>query len=89
MENVCSVSTTYEWKRVKISQRRNGPRKAPPGGRHPKQLTPWPRRQRLELRVTYRGGSEGWYEVRARGQVWRFPGCLCLEDVLSSIYNDV
>jgi hypothetical protein len=89
MANDCSVSTTWEYRRVKISQRRRPQASRSPEASKRYSLSPWPRRERLELRVVSRGGSESWYEVRSRGCVWRFPGWLDLDSVMSSIYNDV
>lgn len=40
------------------------------------------RRQPLNIRVVYRGGSECWWELRARGVTIRRPGHLSLHDVL-------
>lgn len=42
-------------------------------------------RDRLTILVKYRGGSEAWWLIEARGTVQAFPGHLCLHDVLSAI----
>nr|CRY96850.1 hypothetical protein [uncultured prokaryote] len=39
-------------------------------------------REPLTITVTYRGGSECWWELRARGVTIRRPGSLSLHDVL-------
>lgn len=44
-------------------------------------------REPLTLTVRYRGGSEGWWQIEARGRIWRRPGVLCLHDVLSDVYS--
>lgn len=44
-------------------------------------------RDLMGLTVRYRGGPEAWWEVHARGRVWRFPGYVCLHDALSTIYE--
>jgi len=88
MENTCSGSTIWEWRRVKIGRRPEGPANRPPGGSRLKKLTPWPRSQRLELRVVHLGGSESYYEIRTRGEVVRVPGHWCFDDVMGRIYND-
>lgn len=44
-------------------------------------------RESLLLQVTFRGGPECWYEVRARGSMGRFPGYVSLHDAVSEI-ND-
>lgn len=46
-----------------------------------------PRRERLTITVSHRGGAESWWELRARGRVWRRPGWMALEDVLADIYD--
>lgn len=42
-------------------------------------------REPLTLSVKLRGGPECWYEVHARGEVGRFPGSVCLHDVMREI----
>ena len=44
-------------------------------------------REPVTITVRYRGGGEGWWELKARGEVWRRPGSLCLHDVLREIYQ--
>lgn len=41
----------------------------------------------LTIRIHYRGGSECWYEIKARGGTLRVPGVRALHDVMS-IIND-
>lgn len=89
MENACSVSTTWERRSVKIRQRRRPPRGASPEASARRSLAPWRRREPLTIQIVYRGGSEAWYRIKARGAVWYVPGHESLEDVMSSIYNDV
>lgn len=36
----------------------------------------------MQVTVVYRGGSECWWELRARGVVVRRPGSMALHDVL-------
>lgn len=78
-----SVSTTFEWKRVKMSRPPNGqPEKPAQRGRwFHLPARNW--RQPLTLSVKYRGGAEGWVEVRARGGVGRYPGYTTLIEVLA------
>ena len=52
-----------------------------------KRLAPLQPRDLVELHVRYRGGSEAWWELRARGRYWRFPGSMALHDCLSIIYD--
>lgn len=41
------------------------------------------RRKPLQVTITYRGGPESWWELRARGKVVRCPGHWFIEDALS------
>lgn len=42
-------------------------------------------RKPLEISVRYRGGPECWWEIVARGRVWRFPGYVSLHDALAHV----
>jgi hypothetical protein len=84
-ENVSSVSTTWALKRVKVGQ-------APQAGSHsPRKGSSLRSRSRLDPRkpltisVTYRGGAEAWWEIRARGCIIRRPGWQSIHDVLWEI----
>ncbi len=48
-------------------------------------LRRWPRSERLTLTVKYRGGSESWWLVTARGSSGVFPGHASLEDVMHAV----
>jgi len=39
--------------------------------------------------IQYRGGPEAWYEIRARGRIYRFPGSMYLHDALEQINEGV
>jgi hypothetical protein len=39
--------------------------------------------------VTYRGGAEAWWSIKARGRVWRRPGTLALHDVLQDVLDGI
>lgn len=39
----------------------------------------------MTVTVRYRGGAEAWYEVKARGRTWRFPGHVALHDAFDRI----
>lgn len=83
--NTRSGSTTWGWKRVKISPTAGGQRarvaKPPRWYKLPRRDP----RQPLSITVSYRGGQECWYEVHARGSIGRFPGHVALHDVMSEI----
>lgn len=48
-------------------------------------LHPWPRSKRLGLYTVYRGGSEAWVHIEARGRNGAFPGHAAIIDVLAEI----
>ena len=84
-KNTSSSSTTWVAKpdRMRRSRRegqQNGP-KAPSflslGRRNP--------RDRLTVQVMYRGGSEAWWLVEARGTRQAFPGHMSIHDVMSQV----
>jgi len=82
--NNCTPSTTFEWRRVKIDRRRAAPGStSPEAASKPSQRS---LREPVTITVHYRGGSEAWWELKARGRTWRRPGSLCLHDVLADIY---
>lgn len=76
-------STTARWEYRKILKRPAAPSDTAPQG--PPSLKEWPRRSPLTLTIVYRGGSEAWWEIKARGQTFRVPGHTCLHDVLERI----
>lgn len=39
----------------------------------------------LDIKITYRGGSEAWWLVEARGRHGVFPGHMALHDVMREI----
>ena len=84
-QNSSSSSTTWVAKpdRMRRSRRegqQDGP-KAPSflslGRRNPK--------DRLTIQVKYRGGSEAWWLIEARGTRQAFPGHMCVHDVMSAV----
>lgn len=81
--NKRTPSTTFGWRKVKIGQApqagMTGRRKATPLSALAKRDP----RKPLSITVTFRGGPECWWELRARGAVVRRPGHLQLHDVLS------
>jgi hypothetical protein len=87
--NACLPSTTYAWKRVRIpgtpERARVSGSEATSSGRFSRT---WPRRDPLTLTIKYRGGSEGWYEVRARGRVFRRPGWVDVETLMRDVYGE-
>lgn len=78
-------STTFVWKRVRMSI---GFR--PAGNSNERsEFRPWLRPRDpvkpLDMRLRYTGGPEASIEVRHRGRTWRFPGGTALIDVLQFV----
>lgn len=80
-----SPSTTWEWKRVRMSRGAAGSSTA----RRSRSLwRRFPRREPSEwltLRVKYVGGSEAWVLVTARGETNPLPGHRSLIDVVLDV----
>ena len=78
-------SATWVWRRTKIRR--------PPEAQGPVTAKPWrfsglpPRsgRESALISVKYRGGPEAWYEIKARGRTVRYPGWVCLSDLMQEI----
>lgn len=86
--NVRSGSTTWTWKQVKIREPRP---EAQRGSAKPRRFALLPKRDRhsrLTLTIAYKGGSEAWWVIEARGRVAAFPGHRALHDVMSEINRD-
>lgn len=81
------VSNTYAWRKVKVRSPAAGQKDGAPKAPRWFHLGPWDRRKHLTITVRHRGGAESWYEVKARGSLGRFPGHVCLDDVMSEIYR--
>lgn len=56
---------------------------SPPKG----SLLPWPRSKPMTIVIKYRGGPEGWVEVRARNRVWRRPGSTAIYDLMCEVFG--
>lgn len=83
------ASTTWEYRRVKIGPLAHRastaaePGKA--GRRYFLRLARRNPRQPLSVTIKYRGGSECWVEIVARGGVLRVPGHAAVYDVLMTL----
>lgn len=84
-ENTRSSSTRWAWKRVRIPPSPEAPSSAV--AKRPPPLGTWDPRTPLTVTITYRGGPEAWYELKARGRRWRRPGSLSLHDVMMELYQ--
>ena len=81
-------STTWSWEYRKIKAPHG---RTTQGARSARRFVSMPMRMRrnpLNIRVTWRGGPECWYQVDARGSWIRIPGHLSFHDVMTTIYGD-
>lgn len=74
----CSPSHTQTPKNRKITRRPPGQESQSPQA----SLLPWNLKKPVTMTLKYRGGPEGWVEIRARGRTWRRPGVTAIHDVL-------
>lgn len=79
----CSPSHTSLAKPVKIGQ----PPQANVDSGPKAHLLPLALRKPVTLTLSYRGGAEGWVEVRARGAIWRFPGSTVIHDICLLVHG--
>lgn len=79
------ASTTWRFERVKITPPPQRPASTPAAGRRWWLLSRRNPRDPLTITVKYRGGSQAWYEIHARGSVGRFHGATALHDVIAEI----
>lgn len=68
-----------------VSPPAEGRKRQPPKASSQSPLSARNPREPLTITVHYRGGPEAFYEIRARGRVWRRAGHLCLHDVFDQI----
>lgn len=78
-------STTYEWRLVRVRPGAAGQGQALSEAKLRHALPSRPSRQPLTVVIRHRGGPESWWEIQARGAVWRFPGYVGLDDAMSRI----
>lgn len=79
-----SVSTTWEWRLVKI-ERAAGPEGSARRRRSTGIAEPRDWRRRQTLQVKYRGGAEAWWEFSMVGTTVRIPGHICLHDAMARV----
>ena|SRR5918995_6424271 len=80
-----SSSTTFEWRRVKISRppeaTRDSAAKRHRWRRFPKRNA----RDPITVRIWLRGGAEAWVAVSGRGETNFYPGVTSVYDILADI----
>jgi len=91
--NGCTGSTTYVWQKVKIkpparAQGTARAKRAPSGApvsappHSPSEL-----RRPKTVQISFRGGAETWWELKWGGVTKRFPGHVCIDDVLLCLFT--
>lgn len=79
------VSTTWEWRRVKMSRPPEADMTATTKSSRWRRFPKRNPRDPINVVLKLRGGPECWVEVRARGEVNRYPGVTSIYDVLRDI----
>jgi hypothetical protein len=88
------ASTTIAWKIAKIRRPAGG--QGTTASKTPHPAVPQHRwfglpalnpRKVLHLSIKDRGGPEAWVEIHARGRVVRYPGYMCIADILRDMTN--
>lgn len=82
-------STRWESRLVKIRRPPEAQKRSTPEGRSFHSLPARDRRRPLNLTISYRGGPESWWEIHARGVIYRRPGWYSLEDVMRDLNHDL
>ena len=86
--NISSISTNWEWRKVRMSLAPAGDSMA---GQRPSAKPQRARRNRRKwqtIQVSWRGGSSSTWAVRVGTEVWRFDGFVALEDVMVHVLNE-
>ena len=81
-------STTWTFERRKVRRPAGGQQGSQPKAVRWYHMATRDRRRPLTLTISWRGGPECWYEIHARGSIGRFPGSVCLHDVMAAIYGE-
>lgn len=86
--NTSSASTTWVWKKTKLKEPRREGQHSSAKPRRFGGLSRRDRSRRLTLTISYKGGSEAWWLVEARGRTAVFPGHRALHDVMREVNKD-
>lgn len=78
-------STSWEWRQVRMSRAPQATGTARAERARRQTLPRRDPREPLTVTVRYRGGPECWWELRARGAVWRVPGYVSVHDLMARI----
>lgn len=84
-KNTRSGSTTWRHVPDRIRKDPAPQAKRPAGSSRWSRLARRRSEERLTITIKYRGGSECWYHIEARGSGGAFPGSRALHDVMREI----
>lgn len=78
--NECMPSTTWAYRKVKISRRLQGSPEQRPKGTFGSKRRPVDPKDPHTIRITYRGGAEAWWALEYQGELYVAPGHLAIHD---------
>lgn len=81
-------STTWEWRRVKVSEAPQAPRAQRAAGAPHAFKPATNRRVNTILEIAFKGGAESQWYVKCRGSRYTLPGWMCLEDVMALVHHE-
>jgi hypothetical protein len=86
--NVCSGSTTWEWRKCKVKGAPAGDGVAQPKAAPSRFSVSRARRKRNIVEIAYRGGPESSWLFSLDGRSRRLPGHLCIEDAMALVLGE-
>lgn len=86
-KNTSSASTTWIPKPDRIRRSRPEGQQDVPKARSWRSLRRRDPRDPLPVTIRYRGGSEAWWLIEARGTRQAFPGHMCIHDIMQIVNN--
>lgn len=87
LTNARLLSTRWVTKLCRVPAPAEGQQQQSPEASSQSPRRSWNPREPLTTTVRYRSGPECWYEVKARGRTYRFPGHTALHDAMAVIYG--
>lgn len=79
--NECTPSTTWAYRKVKISRRPPGLQQERPKGSSGPRRRPVDPKLSHSIVIEYRGGAEAWWKIRYQGEIYVAPGHMAVHDV--------
>lgn len=88
MSNTGTPSTRWAYRKVKITRAPKAQGDRGPQAHNFVGLSRVPAKEPVHLSLVYRGGSEAWWLVTARGRKVMLPGWMALHDVGALVHGD-